>query len=243
VTDASSFGNLVARQFWAGATFADKVLVRAGRIALPFGVRNIEHVSFVRTATRTDVNQDQQYGIAASYEDEHLRAEAMGVVGNYQVRPDDFRDRGYAAYAEYYFASHYAAGISSELLHAHKDLLYGVDLWRQAHGVFARVAPVEPFVLFGEFDALIAAPRGSSAQAGYVGFLQVDFEPLQGLHFMGTGEAMDQGLPGVNATFGVWGSTMWFPIPHFELRGDVIVYLQSGTPTAASYLLQGQVYL
>jgi hypothetical protein len=244
VTSASSFGNLVAREFWAGLTFADdKVLVRAGRLALPFGVRNIEHISFVRTATRTDINQDQQYGIAASYEDEHIRAEAMGVLGNYQVRPDDFRDRGYAAYGEYYFAPHYAAGISSEILHAQRDLLANVPLLRQAHGVFARAAPVEPVVVFAEFDALIASPQGQSTQAGWTGFLQVDFEPIQGLHFMATGESLYHGAPGENTTFGVWGSTMWFPLSHFELRGDVIIYMTSGAPTNVAYLLQGQVYL
>lgn len=57
--------NLIGREFWVGVeTSGGDGLLRAGRINLPFGLRNLEHTSFVRTATQTDVNEDQTYGVA-----------------------------------------------------------------------------------------------------------------------------------------------------------------------------------
>ena len=61
ITRNTRAGNQVSREHWIGLAFAnDTGLVRGGRIYLPFGLRNIEHTSFVRTATRTDINQDDK---------------------------------------------------------------------------------------------------------------------------------------------------------------------------------------
>src|SRR5262245_49694397 len=65
ITHSTTGPNLVGREFWAGVeTFDGEGLLRAGRINVPFGLRNLEHTSFVRTATHTDFNEDQTYGVA-----------------------------------------------------------------------------------------------------------------------------------------------------------------------------------
>lgn len=57
----------VSREHWAGWDLLDgSVLVRAGRIALPFGLRTLEHTLWVRSETRTDIEQNQQHGLAAA---------------------------------------------------------------------------------------------------------------------------------------------------------------------------------
>lgn len=66
VTGASESGNIVSREHWLGLDLSDEILLRAGRLNLPFGLRNIEHTSFVRAATRTDINQSQQHGVSVS---------------------------------------------------------------------------------------------------------------------------------------------------------------------------------
>ena len=92
-------GSLISREHWAGYAFADDtVLLRVGRVNLPFGIRSIEHTLFVRRATRTDLNDAQQHGVALSYSGEVIRAELMGIAGNYQLHPDAFRERGYSGY-------------------------------------------------------------------------------------------------------------------------------------------------
>ena len=65
---ASVSGGFVSREHWVGWAFGndDAFLLRAGRINLPFGIRQIEHTLFVRQASRTDLNDPQQHGLALS---------------------------------------------------------------------------------------------------------------------------------------------------------------------------------
>jgi hypothetical protein len=67
---------------------------------LPFGIRDIQHTLTIRVATRTNIDDNQQHGVSFSYSGEHLRAEVMAILGNFQTRPDDYRERGYSGYAE-----------------------------------------------------------------------------------------------------------------------------------------------
>ena len=102
-------GHAVAREYWLGYDNEDETLtIRAGRMNLPFGIRNVEHTLFTRSLTRTDSNQNQQHGAAVSYTSDTSRAELMLIAGNYQLHPDRFRERGYAGYFEHTFAGKYA---------------------------------------------------------------------------------------------------------------------------------------
>ena len=133
---ASLSGGLVSREHWLGWAFGadDAYLVRAGRIDLPFGVRQIEHTLFVRQATRTDLNDTQQHGVAIAYTGDLFRGEVMAIAGNYQVSPDAYRERGYSAYAEIAPLSNAAFGVSSLVTHAARDLYSRLPDTRQAHG-------------------------------------------------------------------------------------------------------------
>src|SRR5262249_16809385 len=107
-------GEVVSREHWVGLGFAsDAGLVRAGRINLPYGLRNIEHTSFVRSATRTDVNTGQQDGIAIGWSGESWRAEAMAILGNYALRPDVYRERGASGFFEATLSPSIAIGVSA----------------------------------------------------------------------------------------------------------------------------------
>ncbi|HEX3854150.1 MAG TPA: hypothetical protein VHW01_24470, partial [Polyangiaceae bacterium] len=106
--------NLLSRTHWIGYDLADgQVTLRAGHLNLPFGVRIPEHTMWVRQSTRTDRESAQQDGVALAYNGEKLRGEAMGIAGNYQVRPDKFRERGYSLYLEYMTGTRTAIGLSS----------------------------------------------------------------------------------------------------------------------------------
>ena len=97
---------------------------------------------------------------------------------------------------------------------------------------FARVAPVQEVVVLVEANALLRTSR----DVGYVGFLQADVEPVQGLHLMATGEILDIGYQDsgdpFNTTrkevgfgrprFGGWLSAGWFFFSQLELRADFI---------------------
>lgn len=243
--------NLISRSHWLGLDVRGTTLVRAGRLNLPFGLRLPEHTAWVREASRTDRESDQQHGVAVAYTASETRAELMAILGNYQVNPDRFRERGYSFFVEGALSSRAAVGVSSKLTHAAADLttLEARSTTRQAHGVFARWAPTTPVVVLAEVDALL----GSRRDAGYVGFARVDVEPVRGLHGLLTGEVLDRGFvqrledltpspeprrPGVGLPqTGAWAGIAWYFAPQCELRVDGIA--RYGEPFA----VLGQVHL
>jgi hypothetical protein len=230
--------NLISRTHWIGYDFGDRkeFALRAGRLNLPFGIRIPEHVMWVREATRTDRESDQQHGVALAYNGPLFRGEAMAIAGNFQVNPDRYRERGYSAYVETWVTEPFATGVSSLLTRASEDIttLDTETTIRGAHGVFTRLTVSEPLVVFIEANALHRSRR----ELGYVGFLQIDFEAVQGLHLMATGEVLDNGYrqaedpatgldierqPGTGEPrWGGWLSVDWFFLPHLEARVDAI---------------------
>jgi hypothetical protein len=158
----------------------------------------------------------------------------MAIAGNYQLNPDKFRDRGYAGFLEYQTGETTTVGVSSMYLFAKADRADQLDLktMRQSHGLMARAGFGEKIALLAEADALIQSRR----ELGYVGFVQLDTEFVQGLHFLVTGEILDQGVKKVGAgaptpariagegkpKVGGWLSAQWFIYSHFDVRIDAI---------------------
>jgi len=220
--------NLLSRTHWLGYDFDDGMItVRAGHMNLPFGIRIPEHTMWVRQATLTDRESAQQDGVAIAYNGEKLRGELMGIAGNYQVNPDRYRQRGYSLYAEYLFGARTAIGVSSAVTKAKKDrITLDPNPLRQAHGAYIRSAFNDDIVLLAEADGLLT----SDHDAGYVGFLQLDYEITRGLHLIGTGEILDKGYDKLvggarsvgngQTQLGAWGTVDWFCLPHVEVRAD-----------------------
>ncbi len=233
---------VLSRNHFVGARIGEQSLLRLGRLNLPFGVRVPEHVLWVREATRTDRESDQQHGLAFSHASGRLRLEAMAVAGNFQIYPDRYRERGYSASVEYLLGPTHAVGLSSLLLRANEDrFTQARRTVRHAHGVNARLGLSPEWAILTELDVLKEGGRG----VGYAGLLQVDYEPLRGLHFMLSGEGVDQGAldaapttsPGNGeARLGLWGSVAWYLLAHFELRLDGVQRQES------PFRLQAQVH-
>jgi len=254
--------NLVSREHWIGVDLDEDrtMLLRAGRIDIPFGIRNDEHELFTRSTkvTRTNINESQQHGVAFSYNGQSVRGEIMALLGNYQLNPDAYRERGYAGFIEWAAHERAALGASSMVTYAKQDFVYGTpDTIRQVHGIFARVVPAEPLVILAELDALItktgAVPGFQTAgtSGGFASTVQVDVEPTQGLHLIATGEAMVQSgvvmspnAPGVTAkSFAGWASALWFFAPHADIRFDFVAYSVLDGPLSIYLLPQLHVYL
>jgi hypothetical protein len=224
--------NLISRTHWVGVDIAGaRYLLRAGRMNLPFGVRIPEHTAWVRQKTRTDRESAQQHGLALSYSGDSVRGELMAVAGNYQINPDEFRERGYSLFAEWFVSRRTALGISSLVTHAENDRFTpdGKPIWRQVHGALLRTSPLTSLVVLAEADAMLK----SRNSPGYVGFAQADWEFVQGLHVMLTGETLDEGTPSAvtaeptpgagRPKFGGWLSLDYFFLPHIEARVDAVM--------------------
>lgn len=216
--------NLVSRQHWFGyRVHPELLLLRAGRMNLPYGIRNIEHTLWSRAFTRTSINDDQQYGVALSLDADSLRGEVMAVLGNFQNRPDGYRERGYSAFAEWAATDELAVGGSSLVLHRELDPRSQRSSYRHAHGVLARWStPYRPLVLFSEWNYVLETPQGGRWRSGFVGHLQADWELTPGVHLIWTGEAHNVGVDTTPASFGSWLSYAWFIVPHADVRLDAV---------------------
>ncbi|HVZ71630.1 MAG TPA: hypothetical protein VHJ20_04585 [Polyangia bacterium] len=244
---AAVAGNLVSREHWVGyAPDGDTFLVRAGRMNLPFGIRSIEHTLWVRQETRTDINDLQEHGVAFAYSSNRLRAELMGILGNYQISPDARRQRGYSASVELVPRPGLAVGASSLVTHVAQDVRLDVANWRQAHGLFARASPAEALVILAEADVVHDSPTGASATTGFVSMLQGDVEPVGGLHVILTGETLTPGTPATKSSYGGWAALDWFCLRQFDVRLDFMWRKMAfGTDELdeKAFLVQAHLYL
>jgi len=243
ITHSTTGPNLVGRELWAGVeTFGEDGLLRAGRINVPFGLRNLEHTSFIRTATRTDFNEDQNYGVAFAISRPSWRAEVMAMLGNLSVHPAAYRERGAAGYVELSVAPTAAIGASALAAHADASLTTRKPTLRQAYGGFARISPWRPLVLQVEGDLLLENQLGNRLQdTGHAEWLQADLEPLRGLHVFGALEGMKTGTT-PELQRGVWGGLWWFVVPHVDIRADAVQRWGQGPPTT-TFLVQLNGYL
>ncbi|MFN0063829.1 MAG: hypothetical protein ACKVPX_15090 [Myxococcaceae bacterium] len=235
--------NLVSREHWVGLASEDESLrVRAGRLTLPFGLRVPEHTLWVRETTRTNTNEHQQHGVAVSYASEQVRSEVMAVLGNLQLNPAEYRERGYAGYVEWAPRERFALGLSSLVLYAHYDLeTRSSSYLRQAHGLFGRWSVVPPLVFMAEADVLLAASLGEPLNLGVTEMVQLDWEILQGVHLFVTGEGLHRGG---QSDFGGWLAVAYFVMPQIELRLDATLRsLQESTGRTSVFSLFAQVHL
>lgn len=240
--------NLVSREFWLGYNFDDdkNYKLRVGRMYLPFGVRTIDHTLYVRNATQTDLDSQQQYGAAFFHQAENYRFELMGIAGNYQMRPDGYRRRGYSGYLEYAAAARLGVGFSSMATYQKLDELHQVAgaMIRGAHGPFMRWAPISSLAIMSEWDVLHSMPTGGGDPViGIAGLIQADWEFVRGVHAVVTPEIYLPNIGGRNSGTGYrgWLTAAWYVYPHIDLRADAI-YANEPQGGSATIAL-GQVHV
>lgn len=221
VTKTDGGWAMVSRDYWLGVTPAKGWMIRAGRMNLPFGVRSEQHILYTRSATRTTTNDDQTVGLSALYGTKKFRTELMGIAGNFQVSPDNFRERGYAGYFAWTPQNRLELGVSSQVRAAALDTDTLQPSLRQAHGVFGRYSPAAKVGIMGEADVLVASNGTDPAELGLAAEVQADYEPTQGVHVKGGGEICDTNFGDPNAPVGTgWVAGQWFFGPRVDVRLD-----------------------
>ncbi|HVJ92127.1 MAG TPA: hypothetical protein VM580_20140 [Labilithrix sp.] len=217
---------IVSREHWVGVDLGEErtVLLRAGRIAVPYGLRGNEHAMWIRTIPRVDLASHQQHGVALSRSAEAYRTEIMALLGNYQLAPDLYRERGYAGFFEHRLGDHSTLGVSSLLTHAQGDIARSrrQPILRHAHGLFARHVLARPVVLMAEADVVARHPEGRDTEFGYVGLAQADLELIRGVHLLPAFELQKPRYDLGGAGLGAWLSAAFFPYSHVELRADLV---------------------
>lgn len=228
---------LVSREFWVGLQLGEdkNTMLRAGRMYLPFGVRFIEHYFYIRTNTNTNIDSQQQVGASVFHDGETYRFELMAIAGNYQIAPDDYRQRGYSGYVEYSVRQGMQLGLSSMVTYTKLDpSTLRHSSFFGAHGPMMRWSPFDSVAVLTELDLLHAAANQTLTQYGMAGITQVDVEIVRGLHTMVTGEIYHKpeldDVQGFHFNSREWFSLAWFLYPHIDVRGDVFRASESAGP-------------
>lgn len=248
-TPAKILGNtvqLISRHHWVGYSPDEEAafMVRVGRIPMPFGLRIPEHTSWVRSVTRSDTNISQQHGVSFSYSGERVRTEIMGVIGNLQLTPTEFRERGYSGFFEWSPTEGVSAGVSSLITHAVRDVFDPErSVFRHAHGVFGRFRPWRPLVLSVEADVTHLSRSSIGGDLGGVAMVQADLEPVQGVHVVAMGESVIPAFSKPGAGVGGWAGVWWFFAPHSDIRVDFIARREPDGVLSLSLLAQLHVFL
>ncbi len=245
-TNAQANEMIVSRDYWVGLQLDDSLLIRLGRINLPFGLRNVEHTSWVRNNTQTDINYSQQSGLSVSFDNGHVRTEVLAILGNLNISPDGYRQRGFSGLVEVPVAERATVGVSAEVTRADLTTSSPSPALHQVYGAFSRWAPVEPVVFMLEGDVFINNTLGSGVvQPNAATWLQVDYEPIQGLHFAPAIETLNTaGIHG--AGLGTWMTIDWFCLPHTDIRLDGVYRYQpttQGWTNTYSFLIQLHTFL
>ncbi len=246
LTNRAGTNQLLARDYWVGLQLDDSLLVRLGRINLPFGLRNVEHTSWVRNNTQTDINYSQQSGLSVAFDNGHVRTEVLAILGNLNISPDAFRQRGFSGLVEVPVAERASIGFSALVTRADLSTSTPSPTLRQVYGGFARWAPIEAVAVVAEGDVYMNKTLGSGVlQANGVTWLQVDWEPIQGLHFAPAVETLNSyGISGT--AFGTWMTIDWYCLPHTDIRLDGLYRFQPTSTSATdtfSFLIQLHVFL
>jgi hypothetical protein len=259
VSNADATSELLSRDYWVGLQFDDSTLLRVGRINLPYGLRNVEHTAWVRNNTLTDINYSQQSGISLAFDNGHVRTEVMAILGNLNISPDAYRQRGFSGLVEVPVAPRATVGFSALITRAELSLIPppphpdgspgqpGLPGLRQDYALFGRWAPIEPIVFMVEGDLFFNNNLGSGVvQSNGATWLQMDWEPIQGIHFAPAVETLN--TYGVSGTgIGTWMTIDWFCLPHTDIRLDgVYRYEPNGSGPATnvfSFLVQLHTFL
>ena len=246
-TNNAGTQQLLARDYWLGVALAsEQVLLRIGRINVPYGLRNIEHNAWVRDLTQTDINVSQQTGIAASYDNGKVRTEVLLMLGNLRATDTGYREQGATGFVELKVADRAGVGLSALAGRGSSFVAGESPYLRQSYGAFARWAPWLPLTFLVEGDVFWKETLGAGGiSPNAAGWLQLDYEPIQGLHFMPAAEILrSAGTNGVGT--GWWLTLDWFCLPHTDLRLDAI-YRNTpdvgGRSQILSWLIQIHVYL
>ncbi len=241
--------NVVSRYHWVGYHLDEDgtMLVRAGRMNLPFGIRDIP--SHARDP-HDDPHQQRRRSAARCFLQLLGRESPRGGDGDPRQLsdpPDAYRERGYSGYLEWAPLTSLAAGISSRVAHVELDPQYLVPMWRHAHGVFGRWAsPWRPLVLMSEIDFVLDSPKNMPRNQGAQAMLQVDLEPCRGFTTSCSVRVGDFGPRGSEAAYSGWATFAWFFASHVDVRIDGVfesVPTPVGRTGAQLLLAQFHVYL
>lgn len=172
-----------SREHWAGYKHSDAMMVRTGRMVLPFGIRQADHTIQTREAMGFG-KWDQDYGAQLDYNSEKWSIGFAGFAGDLLLTPSRLQRRGAAGSVAYNWPSR--ASLGASLLVASRGL--GVEL---EDSLFLRLRLVQRAYLMGEIASRYRSGRGDDSQLDGAAFARLGWFATEwlDLFFEWTGRA------------------------------------------------------
>ncbi len=217
---------------------ADGWTVRTARLVMPYGMRVPKHHLWYRDVTRAQREVRKGYVLPRSAVS--TRSNPLAIVNEHKQLSDRYRERGYAAYAEYALRPGLALGVSGLITLANADRLSFEQekTWHKAESVFLRARVLPTLSVQSE----LTLAQTSRRALGYAAVLQLDYEPLRGLHLSCTGELAGRPAREPEPLYaendvlpGAWMTVDWLMSPHFEARFDAIARRETGPQLLARF--------
>jgi hypothetical protein len=208
---------------------ADGWTLRTARLVMPYGMPVPKHHLFYRDVTRSQ--REVRKGTLLPRSALSMRSDPLAIVIEHKQTSDRYRERGYAAYAEYALRPRVVVGLSGLITLSNADRLTFEQekTWHKAESVYVRARVGRTFSVQSELE-LSQTSRRAMRQAAV---LQLDYEPRRGLHLMCSGE-LGHRLYAENDV-GAWMTVDWLMSPHFEARFDAITRRETGQQLLARF--------
>jgi hypothetical protein len=211
---------------------ADGWTLRTARLVMPYGMRVPKHHLFYRDVTRAQ--REVRKGTVLPRSALSMRSDPLAILIEHKQTSDRYRERGYAAFAEYLLRPGVMVGLSGLITLSNADRLSFEQekTWHKAESAFVRARLGPAWSVQSELELAQTSRRAMS----YAAVLQLDYEPRPGLHLMCSGELARRRLAAEDDVQpGAWLTLDWLLTPHFEARLDAIARRETGRQLLARF--------
>jgi hypothetical protein len=233
-TSAASFVSREHYIMWRAGALGP--YVRAGRFFAPYGLRLVEHPTYVRRDLGHNTMQET-YGLSGGFNQKEWELHLTAYVPDL-LRDDGGREIGAAAMFEYRFDDAYALGVQARGGKTDDLTRYGGGLFGKAY--FEKIKTI----LMAEVNLIQL--RGASGEPSnqLIGYFGPTILPGRGFWIGAYGEVSQTDISiKDSATLAGTGQINWFPYPHFEVL--LLGRLQAPTKqeSAKTFMFQLHYYL
>ncbi|MEC9464595.1 MAG: hypothetical protein VX834_02345 [Myxococcota bacterium] len=161
-----------SRQHWVMYRMSEGLTLRAGRMTLPYGIRNPDHSAYVRRDLGFD-KYDQSHGVQADWLSEDWVVSGMLVAGDLTAHGPIASERGAVVSATALFAGRGAIGLSAMAV-------IGEQTDRTLFGAHLRATPGGGVYAMGECDVEVTKTKdGAKSQTVLPSFFRVGVMPWE----------------------------------------------------------------
>lgn len=211
---------LFSREHWMQFRFTERLSLRAGRMVLPFGIRQADHTAFTRTTLGFGY-YGQSYAAEADFVSERIALSLAGFGGDLTEQPSGLQERGAVGSLALNIDGRGSIGVSG---------LYGTtdNVERLAGAVFTRLRLVGAAYLLAEADLQRRSSDGLGDQDEMATFARLGWFVLESLDLY-----LEHGWRSaeVQESRYIAGSS-WWALPWLEIAPQVRV---ERSPTTGFY--------